>query len=86
MHVLIFIPFKDLRILQSWYPKLYNTNNYSIETLNHQILFIFVISGEAKNLPGRNPGGPGGHRDVFCALTLDQEEIFRTTTIERTLK
>lgn len=45
-----------------------------------------IISGEAKNLPGRNPGAPGGHRDVFCALTLDQEEIFRTTTVERTLK
>ncbi|KAL0281475.1 UNVERIFIED_CONTAM: hypothetical protein PYX00_002454 [Menopon gallinae] len=41
--------------------------------------------GEAKNLPGRNPSGPGGMRDVFCVLTLDQEEIFRTTTVERTL-
>ncbi|KAK6644718.1 hypothetical protein RUM43_000987 [Polyplax serrata] len=38
--------------------------------------------GEAKNLPGRHPSG---QRDVFCALTLDQEEIFRTTTVERTL-
>ncbi|EEB14485.1 Ras GTPase-activating protein, putative [Pediculus humanus corporis] len=41
--------------------------------------------GEAKNLPSRHQGGPGGYRDVFCALTLDQEEIFRTTTVERTL-
>lgn len=48
--------------------------------------FAVIFLGEAKNLPGRNPGGPGGQRDVFCALTLDQEEIFRTTTVERTLK
>lgn len=40
--------------------------------------------GEAKNLPARNQSGPG-HRDIFCALTLDQEEIYRTATVERTL-
>ncbi|XP_015603727.1 ras GTPase-activating protein 3 isoform X2 [Cephus cinctus] len=40
--------------------------------------------GEAKNLQSRSHGSPGT-RDVYCALSLDQEEIFRTTTIERTL-
>ncbi|XP_046990174.1 GTPase-activating protein isoform X1 [Schistocerca americana] len=40
--------------------------------------------GEAKNLQCRSHGSVG-QRDVYCTLTLDQEEIFRTTTIERTL-
>ncbi|XP_046668933.1 GTPase-activating protein-like [Homalodisca vitripennis] len=41
--------------------------------------------GEAKNLPGRNHNA-ASVRDIFCVLSLDQEEIFRTSTIERTLK
>lgn len=41
--------------------------------------------GEVKNLQSRNHGSPGA-RDVYCVLSLDQEEIFRTTTMERTLK
>lgn len=40
--------------------------------------------GEAKNLPGRNHGA-ACHRDIYCVLSLDQEEIFRTSTMERTL-
>ncbi|KAK0163577.1 hypothetical protein PV327_007245 [Microctonus hyperodae] len=40
--------------------------------------------GEVKNLLSRGHGSPGT-RDVYCALSLDQEEIFRTTTMERTL-
>ncbi|XP_063224525.1 GTPase-activating protein isoform X2 [Bacillus rossius redtenbacheri] len=40
--------------------------------------------GEAKNLHCRNHGSMG-QRDVYCKLSLDQEEIFRTTTKERTL-
>ncbi|CAB3237524.1 unnamed protein product [Arctia plantaginis] len=40
--------------------------------------------GEAKNLPGRSHGAPC-HRDIYCVLSLDQEEIFRTSTMERTL-
>ncbi|XP_014254898.1 GTPase-activating protein [Cimex lectularius] len=40
--------------------------------------------GEAKNLPARSHGS-GVERDVYCALSLDQEEIFRTSTIDRTL-
>ncbi|CAG9782856.1 unnamed protein product [Diatraea saccharalis] len=40
--------------------------------------------GEAKNLPGRSHGG-SCHRDIYCVLSLDQEEIFRTSTMERTL-
>ncbi|XP_026276924.1 GTPase-activating protein [Frankliniella occidentalis] len=40
--------------------------------------------GEAKNLPSRSHGSIN-QRDVYCALSLDQEEIFRTETIEKTL-
>ncbi|XP_068628547.1 GTPase-activating protein [Battus philenor] len=40
--------------------------------------------GEAKNLPARN-NGTACHRDIYCVLSLDQEEIFRTSTMERTL-
>ncbi|XP_063834654.1 GTPase-activating protein [Ostrinia nubilalis] len=40
--------------------------------------------GEAKNVPGRSHGG-SCHRDIYCVLSLDQEEIFRTSTMERTL-
>ncbi|CAL1677363.1 unnamed protein product [Lasius platythorax] len=40
--------------------------------------------GEAKNLQSRSHGSPST-RDVYCTLSLDQEEIFRTTTMERTL-
>ncbi|XP_026726265.1 GTPase-activating protein [Trichoplusia ni] len=40
--------------------------------------------GEAKNLPGRSHGA-ACHRDIYCVLSLDQEEIFRTSTMERTL-
>ncbi|KAK9888486.1 hypothetical protein WA026_000737 [Henosepilachna vigintioctopunctata] len=40
--------------------------------------------GEAKNLPARNHGS-SSQRDVYCTLSLDQEEIFRTSTIEKSL-
>lgn len=40
--------------------------------------------GEAKNLRGR-PHGSSACRDVYCTLSLDQEEIFKTSTIEKTL-
>ncbi|XP_023955040.2 GTPase-activating protein [Bicyclus anynana] len=40
--------------------------------------------GEAKNLPARN-NGAACYRDIYCVLSLDQEEIFRTSTMERTL-
>ncbi|XP_023236905.1 ras GTPase-activating protein 3-like [Centruroides sculpturatus] len=40
--------------------------------------------GEAKNLPPRSHGSIG-LRDTFCTISLDQEEIFRTSTIEKTL-
>ncbi|KAL1377572.1 hypothetical protein pipiens_004154 [Culex pipiens pipiens] len=48
---------------------------------------------EAKNLLGRNGNNCGGssssgskeNRDVYCTVALDQEEICRTPTIERTL-
>lgn len=40
--------------------------------------------GEAKNLPPRSHASVG-QRDTYCTLSLDQEEIFRTSTIEKTL-
>ncbi|XP_053680398.1 GTPase-activating protein [Anopheles nili] len=45
--------------------------------------------GEAKSLVGRSSNGGTGsskeNRDVYCTIALDQEEICRTPTIERTL-
>ncbi|XP_013114064.1 GTPase-activating protein isoform X2 [Stomoxys calcitrans] len=45
--------------------------------------------GEAKNLSSRNAANTScstqGTRDVYCTIALDQEEICRTPTIERTL-
>lgn len=42
--------------------------------------------GEAKQLVGRNgQTEPNGGRDVYCTIALDQEEICRTPTIERSL-
>ncbi|KAG7175406.1 Ras GTPase-activating protein 3-like [Homarus americanus] len=43
-----------------------------------------VKIGEAKNLVLRNHGN-SGQRDVYCAISLDQEEIFRSATAEKTL-
>ncbi|XP_021930009.1 GTPase-activating protein isoform X2 [Zootermopsis nevadensis] len=45
---------------------------------------MLCLAGEAKNLQCRSHGSVN-QRDVYCTLSLDQEEIFRTTTIERTL-
>lgn len=48
---------------------------------------IFFFVGEAKNLQGRNNtnGSTATARDVYCTVALDQEEITRTPTCERTL-
>ncbi|KAF0305369.1 Ras GTPase-activating protein 3 [Amphibalanus amphitrite] len=45
---------------------------------------IKINIGEAKNLPSRGHGSVGG-RDVFCTVNLDQEEVHRTNTVEKTL-
>ncbi|ROT82095.1 ras GTPase-activating protein 3 isoform X1 [Penaeus vannamei] len=42
-----------------------------------------VKIGEAKNLVLRNHGN-AGPRDVYCTISLDQEEIFRSATAEKT--
>ncbi|XP_041351438.1 ras GTPase-activating protein 3-like isoform X2 [Gigantopelta aegis] len=42
-----------------------------------------VKIGEAKNLPSHSVSNSG--RNTFCAVRLDSEEIFRTTTIEKSL-
>lgn len=39
--------------------------------------------GEVKNLP---PSCHGGSRDSYIVIALDQEEIFRTATVEKNLK
>lgn len=48
-------------------------------------IFDKFTTGEAKNLQSRNHGSTL-QRDVYCTVSLDQEEIFRTTTMEKTLK
>lgn len=50
-------------------------------------LSLCNFPGEAKNLQGRNNtnGSTASGRDVYCTVALDQEEISRTPTIERTL-
>lgn len=48
---------------------------------------IFFSVGQAKNLTSRtNSCGTVGIRDVYCTIALDQEEICRTPTIEKTLE
>ena len=42
-------------------------------------LFV-AVSGEAKNLPG------GGCRDSLCKVMFDQEPIFNTATVEKSVK
>lgn len=39
--------------------------------------------GEAKNLPSRKE--PRNLRNIYCAVCLDQEEVFRTVTVEKSL-
>uniref|UniRef100_A0A6A7G5G4 Ras GTPase-activating protein 3-like n=2 Tax=Hirondellea gigas TaxID=1518452 RepID=A0A6A7G5G4_9CRUS len=43
-----------------------------------------VKLGEAKNLLARSHGSVGV-RDIYCVLSLDQEPIFRSATVEKTL-
>ena len=49
------------------------------------VCFILIITGEVKNLPPTHDLRRSG-RDVYVVAALDQEEIFRTATVERTLK
>ena len=49
------------------------------------LILLVYLSGEAKNLPSRGHGSVGS-RDVFCTVNLDQEEVHRTNTVEKTLK
>ncbi|GAB6021126.1 hypothetical protein CHUAL_003760 [Chamberlinius hualienensis] len=45
---------------------------------------VKIKIGEVKNLPPRSHGSMVA-RDCFCTLSLDQEEIFRTATADKTL-
>uniref|UniRef100_A0A7N8WKH1 RAS p21 protein activator 3 n=1 Tax=Mastacembelus armatus TaxID=205130 RepID=A0A7N8WKH1_9TELE len=46
-------------------------------------LFAFLCSGEAKNIPPYP--GPNKMRDCYCTVNLDQEEVFRTKIVEKSL-
>ncbi|XP_023589339.1 ras GTPase-activating protein 3-like isoform X3 [Trichechus manatus latirostris] len=41
------------------------------------------MNGEAKNLP--TYPGPNKMRDCYCTVNLDQEEVFRTKIVEKSL-
>ena len=45
--------------------------------------YLCDFSGEAKNLPARKE--PRYSRNCYCVVTLDQEEVFRTSTVEKSL-
>uniref|UniRef100_A0A673GSK7 RAS p21 protein activator 3 n=1 Tax=Sinocyclocheilus rhinocerous TaxID=307959 RepID=A0A673GSK7_9TELE len=44
---------------------------------------VCLSAGEAKNIPPYP--GPNKMRDCYCTVNLDQEEVFRTKTIEKSL-
>uniref|UniRef100_A0A8C9A179 Ras GTPase-activating protein 3 n=1 Tax=Prolemur simus TaxID=1328070 RepID=A0A8C9A179_PROSS len=44
---------------------------------------FLCFSGEAKNLPSYP--GPNKMRDCYCTVNLDQEEVFRTKIVEKSL-
>jgi hypothetical protein len=47
-------------------------------------ILIFVPTGEAKNLLPYL--GPNKMRDCFCTINLDQEEVYRTQVVEKSLR
>lgn len=46
-------------------------------------LLTFICPGEAKNIPPYP--GPNRMRDCYCTVNLDQEEVFRTKIVEKSL-
>ena len=44
---------------------------------------LHLLLGEAKNLP--TYPGPNTMRDCYCTVNLDQEEVFRTKVVEKSL-
>nr|BAH12205.1 unnamed protein product [Homo sapiens] len=44
---------------------------------------VKIKIGEAKNLPSYP--GPSKMRDCYCTVNLDQEEVFRTKIVEKSL-
>ncbi|XP_045074478.1 ras GTPase-activating protein 3-like [Coregonus clupeaformis] len=44
---------------------------------------VKIKIGEAKNIPPYP--GPNRMRDCYCTVNLDQEEVFRTKIIEKSL-
>ncbi|KAF4799913.1 hypothetical protein TURU_048993 [Turdus rufiventris] len=47
------------------------------------LAFGVMVKGEAKNLP--TYPGPNKMRDCYCTVNLDQEEVFRTKIVEKSL-
>ena len=47
------------------------------------IMYVIVHTGEVKGIPA---GAGGKLHDLYVAVLLDQEEVYRTATIEKTLK
>uniref|UniRef100_A0A8C6YDF9 RAS p21 protein activator 3 n=1 Tax=Naja naja TaxID=35670 RepID=A0A8C6YDF9_NAJNA len=55
----------------------------NISHLYHHSMSSFLSLGEAKNLP--TYPGPNKMRDCYCTVNLDQEEVFRTKIVEKSL-
>ncbi|XP_060517698.1 GTPase-activating protein [Cylas formicarius] len=55
-------------------------DNYKVRLVER----LKIKIGEAKNLQARSHGS-STQRDVYCTLSLDQEEIFRTSVVYQTL-
>ena len=53
--------------------------------INYDVIIMYVIihTGEVKGIPA---GAGGKLHDLYVAVLLDQEEVYRTATIEKTLK
>lgn len=47
---------------------------------------ITIIAGEIKGIPGCSTGIGSKPHDIYVTVLLDHEELYRTTTIEKTIK
>ncbi|KAG1708492.1 Ras GTPase-activating protein 3 [Nymphon striatum] len=68
----------DLSMTWKWTNMEHDLRNVRVEEQ------LRINIGEAKNLPSRSHGSIG-LRDVYCAINVNQEEIFRTSTVEKNL-
>uniref|UniRef100_A0A8D2KZ33 RAS p21 protein activator 3 n=1 Tax=Varanus komodoensis TaxID=61221 RepID=A0A8D2KZ33_VARKO len=56
---------------------------YLCATVLFYLYLLLPFTGEAKNLP--TYPGPSKMRDCYCTVNLDQEEVFRTKIVEKSL-